>query len=310
MDKKTKFILLGVVVLLGIGIFIYSQKSVLPPSLLEPEEEVALPEDKDVPVDEEVKEEIEKVREKIRLEEGLELASCLIFEKEEYCQKGEIYEREGDVRVYDPEKGELVFIRKETYRDLIFSLPAGIKVYSPMAGFVQGQEFGIDPVTGETMNIVDLLVPPDKDGRKFLVSIGAVSSSDLVYSLLALYLIGNPRSGIAVAVSKLIKVGFHEMILLICVIAMSAGIGVILTLKLTKISMKFLQKVNYQKLCLFTMVFIYALILLFSGVFGVIIATIAMCVGLIPNYTNVRRTHSMGCLLLPTICFFMEVSLI
>lgn len=168
MDKKTKFILLGVVVLLGIGIFIYSQKSVLPPSLLEPEEEVALPEDKDVPVDEEVKEEIEKVREKIRLEEGLELASCLIFEKEEYCQKGEIYEREGDVRVYDPEKGELVFIRKETYRDLIFSLPAGIKVYSPMAGFVQGQEFGIDPVTGETMNIVDLLVPPDKDGRKFI----------------------------------------------------------------------------------------------------------------------------------------------
>jgi len=142
-----------------------------------------------------------------------------------------------------------------------------------------------------------------------LVSIGAVSSSDLVYSLLALYLIGNPRSGIAVAVSQLIEVGFSELLMLISVIVISAGLGVFLTLKLTNISLKFLQKINYSKLCLWTLIFIYALIFIFSGFLGLIIATIAMFVGLIPNYTNIRRTHSMGCLLLPTILWFAGVSL-
>ncbi len=150
----------------------------------------------------------------------------------------------------------------------------------------------------------------DRDGRKFLISIGAVSSSDLVYSLLALYLIGNPRSGIAVAVSKLIEVGFNEMLLLVSVIIISAGLGVYLTLKLTKVSLHFLRKVDYSKLCLWTLVFIYVLIFIFSGFLGLIIATISMFVGLIPNYCHVRRTHSMGCLLLPTICWFAGITLI
>ncbi len=150
----------------------------------------------------------------------------------------------------------------------------------------------------------------DRDGRKFLISIGAVSSSDLVYSLLALYLIGNPRSGIAVAVSTLIEVGFSEMLMLICVIVISAGLGVFLTLKLTRMSLKVLTKVNYPQLCLWTLVFIYALIFIFSGFLGLIIGAVAMFVGLIPNYCNIRRTHSMGCLLLPTILWFAGVSLI
>jgi len=150
----------------------------------------------------------------------------------------------------------------------------------------------------------------DRDGRKFLISIGAVGSSDLVYSLLALYLIGNPRSGIAVAVSKLIEVGFNELLMLISVIIISTGLGVFLTLKLTRISLKILKKLNYQHLCLWTLVFIYILIFIFSGPLGLIIGTLSMFIGLIPNYCNIRRTHSMGCLLLPTICWFASISLV
>ena len=149
----------------------------------------------------------------------------------------------------------------------------------------------------------------DRDGRKFLISIGAVGSSDLVYSLLALYLIGNPRSGIAVAVSKLIEVGFNELLMLISVIIISTGLGVFLTLKLTRISLKFLRKLNYSQLCLWTLVFIYVLIFIFSGTLGLIIGAIAMFIGLIPNFCNIRRTHSMGCLLLPTILWFAGISL-
>ena len=186
-------------------------------------------------------------------------------------------------------------------------------VKSISIGSIGGVMAGILPGLGSAQSTAltqQAFRQKDRDGRKFLVSIGAVSSSDLVYSLLALYLIGNPRSGIAVAVSKLIEVRLSELMLLISVIVISAGLGVILTLKLTNISLKFLRKVNYSKLCMWTLVFVYILIFIFSGVLGLIIATIAMFIGLIPNYTNIRRTHSMGCLLLPTICYFAAINII
>jgi len=167
MDKKSKFILLGVVVLIGIGIFIYSQKSVLELELeeevVEPTEEIVLPPDKKT-------EAIEEIKKEIMPEQVAKLASCLIFEKEEYCQKGEVYEFTDEVKAYDREKDDLVFIREETFRDLIFSLPAGVKVYSPMTGFARGYEIRTDPQKGISMNIVQLFIPPEEDGRDFLFS--------------------------------------------------------------------------------------------------------------------------------------------
>ncbi|MDD5416491.1 MAG: tripartite tricarboxylate transporter permease [Candidatus Aenigmarchaeota archaeon] len=150
----------------------------------------------------------------------------------------------------------------------------------------------------------------DKSGKNFLVSVGAVASSDLVYSLFALYLIGNPRSGIAVAVSKLMEIGFNELMMFVIIILISACIGLVLTLKLTHITLHFLRKVNYSRLCLYTTIFILVLIFLFSGVAGLIVAAVATSIGMIANYTNVKRTHSMGCLLLPTILWFAGIKLI
>ncbi|MBU3897293.1 MAG: tripartite tricarboxylate transporter permease [Nanoarchaeota archaeon] len=150
----------------------------------------------------------------------------------------------------------------------------------------------------------------ENDGRKFLVSIGAVASSDLIYSIMALYLIGNPRSGIAVAVSTLMEVGFNEVLLFLSIILAVSGISVVITLKMTKFCLQIMRKVDYQMLCASTMALIFIMIFIFSGLIGLIVSIIAMCIGLIPNYTNVRRTHSMGCLLLPTILWFAAIRLI
>lgn len=140
--------------------------------------------------------------------------------------------------------------------------------------------------------------------REFLISIGAVATSDLIYSLMALWLLGNPRSGIAVAVGKLLEVGFQEILIFIPIILISACIGLYLTLSLSKVSLKFLKKINYNNLCFYTIVFVLSLVLIFSDILGLLIALIAITVGIIPNFVGIRRTHAMGCLLLPTILFF------
>ena len=144
MNKRTQ-IIIGIVIiiilLIGVAIFVHLSKNI--PSV-------------EIPVE-------------IQKPVGEAMKTCLVLD-EEYCQKGEVYEFTDEVKAYDREKDDLVFIREETFRDLIFSLPAGVKVYSPMTGFARGYEIITDPQKGISMNIVQLFIPPEEDGRDFLFS--------------------------------------------------------------------------------------------------------------------------------------------
>lgn len=143
-----------------------------------------------------------------------------------------------------------------------------------------------------------------KNDRTFLIAISSVNASDFIYSLFALWLIGNPRSGIASAVGKLLNIGLNEILIFIAIIFISGALGMALTLFLSKRIIFVLKKVNYQYLCLAMCGIILTLIVLFSGFFGLLIALISLAVGLIPNITDIKRSHSMGCLMLPTIIYF------
>jgi putative membrane protein len=177
-------------------------------------------------------------------------------------------------------------------------------------GSLAGIVAGLLPGIGSTQStiITQQAFQKKRDERSFLISIGAITSSDIVYSTLALWLIHNPRSGIAVGISKLLEVGFNEAMIFITFILISAAIATIITLNLTKISLKFLKKVNYQKLCIATSIFLFALTFIFSGLIGILVLIASIAVGLIPNKIGIKRTHMMGCLLIPTILFFMGIN--
>jgi len=178
-----------------------------------------------------------------------------------------------------------------------------------LGGIIAGLLPGLG-ATQSTMLTQQAFGKKEGGGREFLISIGAITTCDIIYSILALWLISNPRSGIAVGVSKLLEVGFKETLFFISFIIISAGISTFLTLKMTKISLKFLRKVNYQRLCLYTSIFLFVLTLIFSGIIGMLILVVSIAVGMIPNYLNIRRTYGMGCLIVPCILFFMGVSLL
>ena len=179
-------------------------------------------------------------------------------------------------------------------------------------GSLGGIVAGLLPGLGATQSTIitqNAFGRKEGDGREFLISIGAITTCDIVYSILALWLISNPRSGIAVGVSKLLEVGLQETLMFVSFIIISAGIATFLTLKMTKISLNFLRKVNYQKLCLYTSIFLFVLTVIFSGIIGILILVVSIAVGLIPNYLKIRRTYAMGCLILPCMLFFMGVTL-
>lgn len=179
-------------------------------------------------------------------------------------------------------------------------------------GSLAGIVAGLLPGIGSTQSTIltQQVFQKKRDERSFLISIGAITSSDIVYSILALWLINNPRSGIAVGISKLLEVGFNEAMIFIAFILITASIATIITLKLTKIALTLLRKINYQKLCLFSSIFLFALTIIFSGLIGVLVLIVSIAVGMIPNKLGIKRTYAMGCLLLPTILFFLGINLI
>ncbi len=139
----------------------------------------------------------------------------------------------------------------------------------------------------------------------FLVMLGAVNSADSVFSMSALYTVGNPRSGASVAVRRILgEVGLNEMILLTGSIMLSAGMAAFLALKLSRHALSAIQKINYSALSFSVIAFISLLAFVFSGIMGLLVLATSTSIGVLCERFGVRRMHCMGSLLLPTMLFF------
>jgi len=145
--------------------------------------------------------------------------------------------------------------------------------------------------------------------RSFLISIGGVTTSNVIYSVLALYLIGKARSAIAVKVGELIEFTPSNILIFLSLIVIASGVGAFMTIYLSKNSISLLKRINYQKLCTTIIVFISILVFIMTGFYGTLIMLVGLSIGLIPNLVGIKKTHSMGCLLVPTILFFAGINL-
>ena len=141
--------------------------------------------------------------------------------------------------------------------------------------------------------------------ESFLVTIGAITGSNVLFSFLALWLIGKARSGAAVALRYFMgTLSFVDCMFIVFTGLLSLGFAVLITQKLSSHIMKLLKKINYALLSATVFVFTLSMIILLTGVWGFVVAAIAAALGMIPNLSRVRRVHLMGVLLLPTILFY------
>lgn len=141
--------------------------------------------------------------------------------------------------------------------------------------------------------------------ESFLVMLGSVNAADSLFSMSALYTIGNPRSGASVAVERLMgEIGINELTLLVGSILLSSGIAAFAALKISGRALRTMQKINYSKISGTVIIFIALMVLAFSGFAGLLVLFTATAIGILCERLGVKRTHCMGCLLLPTILFF------
>ncbi|HDM22497.1 MAG TPA: hypothetical protein ENG20_01775 [Methanomicrobia archaeon] len=144
------------------------------------------------------------------------------------------------------------------------------------------------------------------DNRSFIIACSGVNTSNALFSLLALYTIGKPRSGAIVAIQRITEIDRNALMILLAAILISSGLAVLLNLYLGKLGVYFIQKLPYRKLCFCTFLSLILLVFLFTHFTGLIVLFTSLSIGILPHILGVKKSHCMGVLLLPIILYHLR----
>ncbi|MBD3204522.1 hypothetical protein GF327_09605 [Candidatus Woesearchaeota archaeon] len=123
--------------------------------------------------------------------------------------------------------------------------------------------------------------------------------------IVLLFLLGKAKDVTIVVISKLLEIDIKSFLLLVMVFLIAGSVSVFLTLYFSKIFSKLIVKVNYKMLVVSIIVFIFVMSIFLNGWIGIIVLITSTAIGLIAPLKNIGRNHSMGCLILPVILYFL-----
>jgi len=152
------------------------------------------------------------------------------------------------------------------------------------------------------------------DTKNFLLANSGLNTSDTLFSLIAIYLIGNPRSGIAVYMSYLIsEFTLGHLLIFTFSSLLAVSISLMICLKLGDSFSKLMQGIDYKKLSISVIILMIVILYVFAIVYEgpILYLTLALitstALGLLPHYLGVSKSHLMGVLILPAIIIYMQM---
>ncbi len=189
-------------------------------------------------------------------------------------------------------KQETSFQKHKMFKPLI-----GAIIASPLCGFLPGLGSGQAAVLGNSISRTDR--------KGFLILIGATNILVMGLSFVSLYAISKTRTGAAAAVQEIMGIlSWKILAVILAVILTSGAISFFLTKILTKFFSQRINKINYGFLSVATLIFLVIIVFIFSGFWGLLVLIASTLTGIYCNSLNVKKTHMMGCLLIPTILFY------
>jgi putative membrane protein len=189
------------------------------------------------------------------------------------------------------------------------SLPAGDILWGALAGTAAGALVSWFPAvsTGVATTVTGMFSKKSEaDDRKYLVSVSGVNTANAIFSLVALYAIGHPRSGaVAAAQSAIGSIDFQTFMLLVLVMCMAGALTYPLAILAGGSAAGVFSKIDYRLLNVSVLLFLGAMCLAMTGFLGLAVLLLAAMVGMAPHLVNVRKTCLMGVLLIPCISYFI-----
>jgi len=187
------------------------------------------------------------------------------------------------------------------------------------AGGIAGSILGFLPGFGPAQGSIiaqELIGNNDfkTNNESFITAISGVNTADTLFSLVMIFLIGNPRSGIAVYVKNILQnFDFAHLIFFVFTAIMAVSISLFLCLKLGDIVSESIEHINYRKLSWAVIIFMSFLVVGFSLwyhvniLFMLLVYVTAIAIGLVPHYVGVNKSNLMGVLIVPAIVIYFNM---
>ncbi|MBI5001744.1 MAG: tripartite tricarboxylate transporter permease [Euryarchaeota archaeon] len=192
----------------------------------------------------------------------------------------------------------------------------GGKLRSSVSGALAGCMTGWLPgVSSAAATVVSRGRKGKGSPESYIVAMSAVNAANVIFNLIALFVIGKARSGAMKAVSDVMYPNIEgwasvfsvpEALLALLAVALAAGaLSFAALLIVGRRAAKLMPRIPYRVLALCAIGFIIAMVSVFSGTLGLAILPTATLVGFLPHRLGVKKAHLMGALIVPTILFFV-----
>jgi len=180
----------------------------------------------------------------------------------------------------------------------LFKPLLGAILASPLCSFLPGLGSGQAAILGNTIS--------KTDRKGFLVLLGATNTLVMGFSFISLYVVSKTRTGAAVAIKEIAgSLETNILILILTAVFLSGIISFFLTTYLAKFFSQKIEKINYTLISSVTLTFLIIIVFFISGFLGLAVLTASTMTGIYCISLRVRRTAMMGCLLIPTIIFYL-----
>ncbi|MBQ3718019.1 MAG: tripartite tricarboxylate transporter permease [Methanomicrobium sp.] len=173
--------------------------------------------------------------------------------------------------------------------------------------YESGSKSAVPAESGESGDSDDSAVSavPESNGRPdgsrgYIIAASAANTANAFISIGAFYAIMRMRNGVMAAFSHLKEL--PEMTFVIIAAVIAAISGYLLTIGFSKAGRLF-SDLNVRSLGISVIIFMTAVTLLFTGIFGLFILILATVVGSLTQIIDIRRVPCIGAVMIPVILF-------
>lgn len=177
---------------------------------------------------------------------------------------------------------------------------------SVSAGAFSGGLIGIFPALGPAQAAMLARELIGKTGkRQYLITLGAVSTSSMLFGLITLFTIDKARNGSIAILSEIVPVGLPEFLLLTLTALTACGFSAVLTVVIARLFAAGVCRINYRYASYAIILFIIVLTFYFSQFMGIVILFTGTAIGLFTITRDVSRHNLMSCLMIPVIAYYL-----
>jgi putative membrane protein len=184
------------------------------------------------------------------------------------------------------------------------SVDVKVGIKGPIVGWLSGMLVGLLPGVGSSeAGVISTQVTKAKV-KDYITALGGINISNILFTLITLYALMKARSGLAVFVSQIVEMDMNILLLIVPVVLISASVAAYLALKTGWFFLSRLSGVDYGKIMKVMIVAISVLVVMFTGLYGVLVCIVGTLLGIFCIQMNVRRSFMMGFFMLTVILFF------